>query len=72
MTPDGPADKAGIKDGDDLLAIDGVEVLDAGFRRIAQLLEGPKGSVAKLTLSRSGNLMRLDLTREFLVNGLGD
>lgn len=69
-TPGGPAEKAGIKEGDDLLSIDGVEVLDAGFRKIAQMMEGERGSRVKLALSRSGNLMRYEMEREYLVNGM--
>jgi predicted aspartyl protease len=68
VTPDSPADKAGIREGDHLLAVDGQEMLDFGFRRMQKLLEGEAGSKVQLAISRSGNLMRFEIERALLVN----
>jgi len=68
VSPASPADKAGIKRGDHVLSVDGVDNLNIGFRRLLKLFEGPKGSSAKLVLSRAGQLMRLEVEREYLVN----
>ncbi len=68
VSPDSPADKAGIKRGDTVLSIDGQTELNVGWRRLNALFEGPKGSKAKLVLSRNGNLMRFELERMHLVN----
>ncbi len=69
VTPQGPAEKAGIKPRDMLLAIDGDEALDVGFRGLAEKLEGPQGSKVKLTLSRAGVLRQMEVQREYLING---
>lgn len=63
-----PAEKAGIRRGDHLLAIDGVEISGMGFRRVASLLEGDKGSTVALAVSRNGELMRFNLERDYLFN----
>lgn len=68
VAPDGPAARAGIKVRDAILSIDGVDELNIGHRALQKLLEGPVGSSVKMVLSRNGNLMRLDLKRELLVN----
>lgn len=68
VSPASPADKAGIKRGDHVLSVDGVDNLNVGFRRLMKLFEGEKGSKAKLVLSRSGQLMRMEVERDFLVN----
>lgn len=63
-----PAERAGIRRGDHLLAIDGVEISGMGFRRVASLLEGDKGTSVALAVSRNGELMRFNLEREYLFN----
>jgi hypothetical protein len=68
VTPDSPADKAGLREGDHLLSIDGVEVLDAGFRRLETMLRGELGTKVKLAVSRNGNLIRFEVERAHLVN----
>lgn len=68
VSPDSPAAVAGIKEGDELLSIDGVELSDYGFRRVRKMLEGPKDSTVKVAVSRDGTLYRYDLKRAYLYN----
>lgn len=68
VTPDSPAEKAGVKFGDSILAVDGQDVLDIGDRRLYRLFEGEPGSTVKISLSRDGVLRQLELKREMLVN----
>lgn len=70
VTPDSPAEKAGIKVGDALLAVDGQQLLDLGDRRLFRLFEGEKGSTVKVSISRDGVLRQVDLVRELLVNAV--
>jgi predicted aspartyl protease len=68
VAPESPAAKAGIKRGDHILSIDGEENLNVGYRKLIKLFEGPKGTKAKLVVSRQGNLMRFEVERDYLIN----
>lgn len=68
VAPESPAMKAGIKEGDQILAVEGKEMLTPTFRQMERLLQGEKGSKIKLVLSRAGNLARYELERVHLVN----
>lgn len=70
VMPSSPAAKAGVQPGDDVLSIDGNELLDVGFRGVEKLLEGEKGTKVKLAISRGGNLQRYEIERDYLINGL--
>lgn len=68
VTPNGPAAKAGIKPGDDLLGVDGAEMRNMAYRQMIELVEGEAGSTLTVSVSRNGEFMRKELTREVLVN----
>lgn len=68
VTPNGPAAEAGIQEGDQLLGVDGTELLNMGFRQANRLLEGAPGSTVILSLSRGGQLRRIELQRRPLFN----
>lgn len=50
--PGGPAEAAGLRVGDRILAVDGVDSATLGQEPLAQLLRGPKGSEVTLELQR--------------------
>ncbi len=64
----GPADKAGIKRGDQMLSVDGDEALNIGYDRMKTKLEGKSGSKVKLAMSRRGDLYRVEVERKALIN----
>ncbi len=68
VTPDSPADKAGIKGGDNLLAIGDVTMTSQSFRTIEAMLEGAPGSTIRIQTSRNGTLLTSNLTRVEMVN----
>ncbi len=70
VIPNSPAAAAGIRVGDELLGIDGQELLDIGQRKVMSMLEGPEGSEVQLTISRDGTLLRPKIKRALLINGL--
>lgn len=70
VMPGSPAEKAGVKYGDDLLGIDGQEIGTLGFRKVLALLRGQVGSKVKLEFSRDGQLIRHELERAHLVNSV--
>lgn len=68
IAPDSPAEKAGVKKGDTILSIDGLDLVDMTHRRLAKVLQGPVGSTVELATSRNGGLRRLKIVRQALVN----
>ncbi len=68
VTPGSPADKAGVKRGDDLLGVDGRELTTLSFREVEGLLRGEPGTKVKVATSRNGQLTRHELDRAVLVN----
>jgi len=63
--PDTPAERAGIKADDIIIAIDDKPVAGQSLDDIQKQLRGPQGSAVKLTISRSGekNPLQKKLTR---------
>lgn len=70
VTPGSPAAKAGIKEGDHLIDINGTFIANMSAAKIEDLLKGDVGSTVKLAVSRNGNLDRYELKRVPLVNDL--
>jgi predicted metalloprotease with PDZ domain len=64
----GPAAKAGMKVGDELLSLDGKEYGNIGYDRMAQLLEGKVGSKIETTVSRKGDVRRFTVDRIEMIN----
>ena len=57
------ADQAGLKPGDELLLIDGVDVRSLTDRELHAALTGPVDSEVKLTLVRGDQVIRVTLRR---------
>lgn len=68
VVPDSSAAKAGIKEGDMLLSIDGEDLGKQDFRGIDRLLEGKVGTKVKVVTSSRGQVKRYELERQLLVN----
>ncbi len=69
VTPNSPAEKAGVKKGDTILSIDGEDVdRHYSYWKLRKMLEGPVGSKVKLALSSEGELKRLEIERAGLYN----
>ena len=61
VTPDSPASKGGLKQGDVITSVNGQKVSDASSLQIA-ISEMTPGTAVKLGVVRNGNPMNLDLT----------
>ncbi len=61
-----PAEKSGLKPGDQIIKIDGKDVAGLTLQNAVELIRGVAGTKVNLTIQRSGTTMEFDLTREKL------
>lgn len=66
VTYKSPADKAKIKAGDELIAVDGKKVAKKSLAQIGTMIAGPPGTAVSLTLSRNHHPREVSLTRKAL------
>ena len=62
VAPNSPADRAGLKAGDAITAIDGTDLTSAG-QDFAQAAGGPAGTVHTLTIARDDGSLQIPVTR---------
>lgn len=64
--PDSPAEKAGMRAGDHILAVDGTDVGGMSVSEVVALIRGEKGTIVKISLSRqdSDEVVELEITRD--------
>lgn len=68
VNSDSPADRAGIKAGDFLIAVDGESIEKTDIDGAAKLISGAEGSRVKITVEREGAPLEFDITREKFVS----
>ena len=58
-----PAEKAGIKAGDLIIAVDDIDIKDMGVNKVSSMIKGPVGTKVKLTIKRGEETLDFELTR---------
>ena len=58
---DSPAEKAGIEQGDTLVAVDGVGVVESSPSEVGERVKGPEGTKVKLLLERTSEAEAIEL-----------
>lgn len=64
VTEGNPANKQDIKPGDQVVKINGIDIIGKDRSQISQLLRGPKGSTVNLIIIREGSVINKTLVRE--------
>ncbi len=62
--PESPAKKAGIKSGDVIKSVDGVEYTSSDFDTIADHIKGEEGTTVNIVIDRNGEELSFDIVRE--------
>jgi S1-C subfamily serine protease len=63
VLPEGPAQQAGLKQGDELTTVDGVAVSGKTYEQVALMVRGEAGSVVKLGVKGEGGLREISVAR---------
>lgn len=63
VMPGSPAERAGLKAGDSIVAVDGQKVADVGYDKAADLVSGENGTTVMLTILRGGDEMNIGVVR---------
>lgn len=63
-----PAEKSGIKSGDIITKVDGVDVTSKTLNETVTLMRGEEGTKVTLTIDRNGQVLTFTLTREKIKN----
>lgn len=68
VMPNGPAGRAGVSEGDYLVSVGENNLIRSSYRQVRAMLSGKEGSEIEIAVSRDGELRRIKLTRQLLVN----
>ncbi|MBX3302159.1 MAG: PDZ domain-containing protein [Nitrospira sp.] len=63
VRPEGPAHKAGLKHGDELVSVDGVAASGKTYEQVVRMVRGEAGTAVKLGIKRDGGLQEISITR---------
>jgi len=72
VPPSGPAARADVRPGDQLVAVDGKPLDRLSAEQVQQLLAGEVGSIARLEVLREGAQHTLEVEREPYAKGAGE
>ena len=61
--PEGPAQQAGLKHGDELVTVNGATVTGKTYEQVIQLVRGEAGTAVKLGVKGDGGLREITITR---------
>lgn len=61
-----PAERSGVKPGDQIIAVDGESLKGVSFMDAVEMIRGPQGSVVQLTINRSGIELKINVQRDIV------
>lgn len=61
--PEGPAHQAGLRHGDEVIAVDGTAVLGKSYEQAVNMIRGESGTIVKLGIKGDGGTRELSITR---------
>src|SRR5437588_6182981 len=67
-----PAEKAGIRSGDQIIAVNGTKIQFGGYDGLSEVLQKIKENPAQITIERNGERLEKTLVPQFLAGSKGD
>ena len=61
--PEGPAQQAGLRHGDEVVTVDGTSVSGRSYEQVVKMIRGAVGTVVKLGVKGEGGMRELSITR---------
>ena len=61
--PEGPAHQAGLRHGDEVIAVDGMAVLGKSYEQAVKMIRGESGTIVKLGIKGEGGTRDLSIMR---------
>lgn len=61
--PEGPAQQAGLRHGDEIVTVDGTAVSGKTYEQVVRMIRGEAGTVVKLGVKGDGGVRELAITR---------
>ena len=61
--PEGPAYRAGLAHGDEVVSVDGVPVVGKTYEEVVKMIRGAVGAVVKVSVKGEGGVRELAITR---------
>ena len=61
--PDGPAQQAGLRHGDEVISVDGTQVTGKTFEQVVTMIRGEAGTIVKLGVKAEEGLREVSITR---------
>jgi C-terminal processing protease CtpA/Prc len=63
VRPDGPAQQAGVKHGDEITAVDGITVTGKNYEQVVKMIRGEPGTIVKLGVKGDADTREISITR---------
>ena len=63
VRPEGPAQQAGLRHGDDITTVDGTAVTGKSYEQVVKMIRGEAGTIVKLGVKGGADIREISITR---------
>ena len=63
VRPEGPAQQAGLRHGDEIMSVDGIAVTGKSYEQVVKMIRGEAGTIVKLGVKGEADTREISITR---------